>query len=54
MSAPLVKVFPMSVFDRSAITGTIWRNNTRQGYARKCTLKPAGYFFLAQARMGQV
>lgn len=28
---------------------TISRNKTRQGYARKRTLKLAGYFFVAQA-----
>lgn len=29
---------------------TIRGNNTRQGYARKRTLKPAGYFFLGSSQ----
>ena len=29
-----------------AATVTITRNNTRQGYAPRSTLKPAGYLFL--------
>lgn len=31
---------------RPRIACTIDRNKTRQGYARKRILKPAGYFFL--------
>jgi len=30
----------------------MYDNNTRQGYARLSTLKPAGYFFTAQEKAG--
>ncbi len=38
---------PKSSFLPWHVTCTITGDKTRQGYARKCTLKPAGYSFLA-------
>jgi len=35
-----------ATFTKKVHAYTIRLNKTRQGYARKCTLKLAGYFFL--------
>jgi len=48
---PLIRISPASTepwtnpIDLRKLTRILCINKTRQGYARKRTLKPAGYFF---------